>query len=99
MKFPSVTNVARRLVEINQSAEPDYTAVSNTNDACVDVRLCVDEDGSWIVRSGLVDYDQSHSAYCGASSVPGGKRRFDSREIAKDLLDQCKDQHAMNEDN
>ncbi len=87
MRFPSIKDVAAALRDIN----------ANVEDEC-DVRLCVWDDGQWCVRWGLVDYDQSHSNYCGASCVPGvinGRTtRFQSRIIAKDLLEQCRDQYA-----
>lgn len=47
-----------------------------------------------IVRWGDVQYDQSHAPLCGASSVPGGNRRFRSEDVARDLLEQCREQAA-----
>lgn len=102
MRFPSIKDVAAGLRDINANVEAyahfnrvtEYTEYDG-----VDVRLCVWADGQWCMRSGLVDYDQSHSDYCGASSVPGvinGRTvRFNSREVARDLIDQCKEQWAM----
>lgn len=88
MRFPSIKAVAHELRDINRNVEGEC-----------DVRLCIWSDGEWCVRSGLVDYDQSHSDYCGASGVPGiigGKvQRFDSYSIARDLLDQCREQEAI----
>jgi len=85
MRFPSIKNVAAALRDINANVEGEC-----------DVRLCVWDDGQWCVRWGDVQYDQSHSTYCGASSVPGvvlgTAQRFRSVDTAKDLLDQCKEQ-------
>jgi hypothetical protein len=84
MRFPSIRTVAAVLRDIN----------ANVENEC-DVRLCVWFDGKWCIRSGDVQYDQSHSDYCGSSCVPGvvGGRvtRFKSEDIARDLLQQCKD--------
>lgn len=88
MRFPSIRTVASELQSINRNVEGEC-----------DVRLCVWDDGTWTVRYGLVDYDPSHSNYCGASCVPGvvgGKiTRFDSYGLARELLDQCQEQAAM----
>lgn len=86
MRFPSIKDVSEALRNVNSNVETEC-----------DVRLCVWEDGQWCVRWGLADYDQSHAPYCGASSVPGNERRFRSKEIAKDLLEQCKEQRAMDQ--
>lgn len=88
MRFPSIADVATNLREINREVDSD--------DDGVDVRLCVDNDGTWTVRWGLVDYDPEHSLMCGASSVPGSNRRFNSRDVAKDLIEQCKEQFTDN---
>lgn len=91
MKFPSIKTVAATLRDIS----------SNVEGEC-DVRLQVYPDGSWVVRCGLSDYDQDHRGYWGASSVPGvvaGKvKRFDSKAIARDLLEQCRESHAESGD-
>lgn len=88
MRFPSIRDVASSLQDIN----------ANVDGEC-DVRLQVYEDGEWIVRYGLSDYDQDHRGYWGASSVPGviaGKvTRFKSYDIARDLLEQARDQKAQ----
>lgn len=84
MRFPSIKSVSDHLRAIN----------ANVEEEC-DVRLCVWEDGEWCVRWGLSDYDQSHSPYCGASAVPGNERRFRSKDVAKDLIEQVKEQRAM----
>lgn len=89
MRFPSIESVAKELRGINANVEGEC-----------DVRLQVYPDGQWIVRYGLSDYDQDHRGYWGASSVPGcgGRdcqpRRFNARDVARDLIEQAKDQRA-----
>lgn len=93
MRFPSIKAVAAELRAINQELYPnDYPE----GDSC-DVRLQVYPDGQWAVRSGDSSYDLDHRGYWGCSSLNG--RRFDSREIARDLIDQAKDQYAMDPTN
>lgn len=86
MRFPSIKAVAVELLTINREAD----------DEC-DVRLQVYPDGSWAVRFGSSDYDQDHHGYWGASCVPGGRRRFMSRDVARDLIDQAREQYAQSE--
>lgn len=90
MRFPSVSAVAKVLRTINARVE-------SCDDGC-DVRLQVYPDGSWAVRWGLSDYDDDHRGYWGASSVPGGGRRFDSRGVARDVIGQAQDHHATSGD-
>ena len=92
MRFPSIKAVAEGLRDINMNVEGEC-----------DVRLQVYEDGQWALRFGLSDYDQDHRGFWGASCVPGTDEktgithRFDSVELAKDLLEQVKDHHADNQ--
>lgn len=87
MKFPSLSDVAKDLRFIN----------CNVENEC-DVRLCVWSDGDWSIRSGDASYDQSHSDFCGASCIPGVVngvvQRFNSFDVARDLIEQCREQHA-----
>lgn len=87
MKFPPIKEVALELRQIN----------ANVEGPC-DVRLQIYPDGQWAVRWGLPDYDQDHRGYWGASSVPGVVKgrvsRFRSRELAKDLIEECRDAYA-----
>jgi len=92
MRFPKIDDVAAELRDINQSELQPEDA-----DEGIDVRLQVYPDGQWAVRWGLSDYDQDHRGFWGASSVPGNNRRFSSKDIARDLIDQAKDQHAMDD--
>lgn len=86
-KFPSIANVARALRDVNNFAD----------DEC-DVRLQVWEDGEWRVRFGDAQYDQDHRGFWGASSVPGGRKRFNSVDVARDLLDQAREHAAQSEE-
>ncbi len=89
MRFPKINDVASELRDINKNdLEPEDA------DEGIDVRLQVYADGQWAVRWGSSDYDQDHSGFWGASSVPGNNQRFDSKEIARDLIDQAKDAFA-----
>lgn len=95
MKFPSIESVAaalrhansdidRRDVEREQKADPDYSGV--------DVRLQVYDSGEFAIRVCDSSYDQDHRGYWGAGTLDG--KRFDSRGMARELLEQCKEQHA-----
>jgi hypothetical protein len=90
--FPSIAAVAQRLREISENVEGEC-----------DVRLQVYPGGntgimSWTVRFGPSDYDQDHTGFWGASAVPGvynGKpKRFGSRDVARDLIEQARDHYA-----
>jgi hypothetical protein len=93
MRFPKIDDVAAELRAINKQQ-------LNRDDADegIDVRLQVYPDGDWAVRSGSSDYDQDHRGYWGASGVPGDNRRFDSKAVARDLIDQAKEQRATGGD-
>lgn len=88
IKWPSLRDVARELTRINREVETEDREGDGDG---VDVRLNVRDDGTWSVLWGLSDYDQDHRGYWGASSVPGNRRRFRSRDVARELLDQAKE--------
>lgn len=93
MRFPAIGDVAAELRRINkQGLEPDDA------DEGIDVRLQVYNDGNWAVRWGLSDYDQDHRGYWGSSSVPGDNRRFDSKAVARDLIEQARENKASGGD-
>ena len=83
MRFPTIRDVARAVKNVH-----DYSDVE------CDIRLQVSEDGTWAIRHGDASYDLDHRGYWGASSVPGYGRRFNSRDVARDLIDQCRDMLA-----
>lgn len=86
MRFPSIKNVAKELRLIN----------ANVENEC-DVRLQVYDDGKWVVRSGDASYDTDHNGYWGASCIPGvvnGKvMRFNSKNVASELIALAREQH------
>jgi len=91
MAFPTIPEVAAELRRINSSVETE-------DDEGVDVRLQVHPDGGWNVHWGDSSYDQDHRGYWGSSSVPGDNRRFSSKDVARDLIDQAKEQKATGGD-
>ena len=89
MRFPSINDVSAELRNINKhQLEPDDA------DEGIDVRLQVYPDSQWSVHSGSSDYDQDHRGYWGSSSVPGNNRRFDSKDVARDLIEQAREHKA-----
>lgn len=95
MKFPSIAAVAR---ELRAQAKHVHWCCDRHEheegcDFC-DVRLQVYPDGAWAVRVGLSDYDQDHRGFWGASCIPRG--RFNATDLARDLVNQCRDHHAAN---
>lgn len=93
MRFPSINDVSAELRAINkETLEPDDT------DEGIDVRLQVYPNSEWAVHSGASDYDQDHRGYWGASSVPGDNRRFDSKDVARELIEQAREHKATGGD-
>jgi len=93
MRFPSINDVSAELRRINkETLEPDDA------DEGIDVRLQVMPDSTWTVNWGLSDYDQDHRGYWGASGVPGNNRRFDSKDVARDLIEQAREYKATGGD-
>lgn len=92
-KFPSIHDLALALRDLNDNVEGEC-----------DVRLQVYPEGGWRLRYGDASYDQDHSGYWGASSIPGYKasqgysNRFTqekSKSIARDLIEQAKEHAAQ----
>ena len=93
MRFPKIDEVAAELRSVNkQQLRPEDAEEG------IDVRLQVYPDGDWAVRWGSSDYDQDHRGYWGSSSVPGDNRRFDSKALARDLIEQAKEHFAQGDD-
>jgi hypothetical protein len=93
MRFPSINDVSAELRQINkETLEPDDA------DEGIDVRLQVLPDSTWQVNWGLSDYDQDHRGYWGSASVPGNNRRFDSKDVARDLIEQAREHKAQGGD-
>ena len=95
-RFPSIKAIACAVADANREAK-GYRADFLRDDPewTMDVRLQVYPDGDWALHTGDSSYDQDHRGYWGASSLDG--RRIDSRGVAKDLLDQCREMHACGE--
>lgn len=89
MRFPTIEEVSAELRRINKQDSAD-----DGDDGGIDVRLQVHPDGTWTVNWGSSDYDQDHRGYWGSSSVPGDGRRFDSKDIARDLIEQAREHKA-----
>jgi hypothetical protein len=87
MKFPSIKSVAAELRKINKFVDDDCEVRLQVydNDKCVE----------WAVRWGLPDYDQDHRGYWGYDYVPGNGRRFSSERLAKELIQQVKEQYSI----
>lgn len=60
----------------------------------IDIRLCVDGDATWIIRTGDVSNDPYHSEFCSASFVV---QDTDTDDLADDLLGQILDQQSERE--
>lgn len=91
MKFPSIKHVAKAL---RIAARGIGWCSCRKNEECesCDVRLQVYPDGAWAIRVGPSDYDQDHRGFWGASCIPRG--RFNTTDLARDLISQCRDHHA-----
>jgi hypothetical protein len=95
MRFPSIAAIASELRRINS-----YAFVAGDGDGELigcDVRLQVYADGGWAVRYGSPDYDLDHRGSWGSSSVPGAGKRFNARDVARDLIAQAREMHADSE--
>jgi hypothetical protein len=84
MRFPSLKAVAAELHNPKRWCEP-------ANDNEVEVRLQVVDD-SWVVHVGSPQYDTDHHGYWGSGTVTP---KTNCRELARDLIDQAKDDHAQ----
>lgn len=83
--FPSIRELAtylRDTFEVDRIPEP------------YDVRLQV-VDGSWYVATGDPSYDTDHRGYWGASMFPAYPKRFNSRDMARDLIEQAREDKAQ----
>jgi hypothetical protein len=87
-KFPSIKAVRKALVKINK----DVAGSAKEDD--VEVRLQVLESGYWAVRFGSADYDQDHRGLWGSGYVRGDRRRLNCTDVARELLDQCRESYA-----
>lgn len=81
-------NYLQILVPDTQKYLNDDNIEPGTNEPSIDIRLCIDQDGSWAFRTGSADYDQSHSYYCAASSI---QSETGSDDLLKELLNQLEE--------
>jgi len=96
MRFPSIKDVSRALRNVeNRYSRNELGMNDSPEDPSIDVRLQVYPGGDWDIHTGDASYDQDHSGYWGCSSIPAEGRRFDSKSIARDLLEQAKDDRAF----
>ena len=92
-KFPTVNDVAYELRELNKQAHGE-----------ADVRLQVLDDGNWWVHLGDASHDLDHHGFWGAGTIPGcggkhGKpRKFNSKLLAEDLINQAADHYAQDKE-
>ena len=93
-KFPSIKDVANDIrIEANYMKR-NYSKEDLADDdgnAGIDVRLQVNGN-SWAIHTGDSSFDQDHRGVWGASFIPWGRPNCES--IARDLIEQCKDQAA-----
>jgi hypothetical protein len=86
VRFPSINDVAAELRDAKRHCSAEH------NDNEVDVRLQVTGGGCWWVHSGDPCFDTDHGGYWGAGTVTP---KTNCRELARDLIDQAKDDHAQ----
>lgn len=84
--FPSIEEVAGEIANLTGWWTPE----SDDEDAqYLDVRLQVEEDGSWSVHTGSAQYDTSHLGFWGASSIPADRTAAHLWEIAEALREEA----------
>lgn len=91
MRFPKIADVAAELRNVNRN---DAYTEPGVDEPFIDVRLQVWPDGDWAVHWGDSQYDQDHRGYWAASSVPGNNRRFNSMDLAREMIDEVRDDYA-----
>ena len=96
VKFPSIETVAAAQRQSNASLDyPEMQPDPGEDEVSFDVRLLVWPDGEWTLHTGDSQYDQDHRGFWGASSLPGAGKRFNSVELARDLVSQARDMEAQ----
>lgn len=98
--FPSIAELARDLRAASKDFDPrslppaDRIDPETGHHVELDVRLQVVPGEGWTLWSGDSQYDTDHRGFWGSGSVPGRGHRFNSEELAADLIDQAKEQQA-----
>ena len=99
-KMPSIANVRSELVAnwkyLRRSFDRSEFEERGEDFAVQDIRLRVWEDGKWAVHVCSPDYDQNHRGYWGASFLSYDRQNL--TDLARDLIDQCADAIAMDND-
>jgi len=94
MRFPSITAVRIALADVRDDVRgPNWPKVDG--DDWTEVRLQVYPDGAWAIRVGLSDYDLDHRGYWGAGTVSATDKLADLDDLARSMLDEAKEAHAM----
>jgi hypothetical protein len=89
----SNTEVAMRLPKINEvfsDLRQARSEISSVTREYVDVRLQVEDDGSWRVHVGDPSYDTDHRGYWGAATISPGDSDGELRDTARGLIAEVK---------
>lgn len=74
-------------------SDPTEYTEHGCDEPSIDIRLCIELDGSWIFRTGDSSFDQRHSPLCGASSVQlDTETKGKELPLLEELLNQVMDQ-------
>ena len=104
MRYPTINDVAecvKRYADALVSYLPDADAESpddggdDDESGWGDIRLQVTDDGAWELHTGDPQYDTDHRGYWGATSVDAGASMSKCREVARELIEQVKDNYAQ----
>lgn len=89
----NLVDIVSELKDMMLESPKEYTE-AESDAPSIDIRLCVDNDSSWIFRTGLSDYDPYHSDYCGASCVT---LETNASELLNALVDDINNQISERE--
>lgn len=96
MRFPSIKDVANELRGINANIEGECDIRLQVYPVTEYVRA--QKHYAWTIKWGDPSYDTDHRGYWGSGSIPGVVngvvKRFNSYGLARELLDQAKEQAA-----
>ena len=103
MRYPIIRDVAEcvkgyadDLVSYLPDADvPDDECNDDDESGYGDIRLSMTDDGSWEIHTGDAQYDTDHRGYWGAETVSAGASKAECRNIARDLIEQVKDDYAQ----
>lgn len=96
MRWPSVKDVAADLRFISkQPLGPE--CADEDGEIRIDVRLQVVPGEGWHVWEGQSCYDTDHRGYWGSSCVPANGKRFNARNVARELIAEARDAWAQDQ--